>query len=245
MTIYDFDQWIRGIMDFSIPDKSLNGLQVGQLSKPIKHIAFALDACQASFSLAQKADLLFVHHGLFWGETRIDDQLAMYPRIQSLVDHDLALYAVHLPLDMASGIGNNSALAQKAGLLNLEPFAKIGLIGDLPSPISTQDLAYKVFHPYPHDIWPHHSDAITRLAIVSGGGARESFVQEAINRGANGYLTGELNHQIYHYTSELYLSVIAGGHYWSEFIGLQHFASVVAKQFPDLTISIYDLPTGC
>lgn len=169
----------------------------------------------------------------------------MYERMQSLLSYDLALYAVHLPLDMARDIGNNSALAMKAGLINLEPFADIGLIGDLPYPISTQELAHTVFHPYPHDIWPHHSNQITRLAIMSGGGAREHFVQEAVNRGANAYLTGELNHQIYHYTSEISLNVIAGGHYWSEFIGLQHFAAVVGKQFPDLTISIYDLPTGC
>lgn len=246
MTIHDFDIWVQSIMDFSIKDASLNGLQVGLSNKPLKRIAFALDACAQSFTLAKDADLLFVHHGLFWGSAKpVNEELHMYQRVRQLIQYDLALYAVHLPLDAATDCGNNASLAQIAQLTDIEPFASIGLIGNVPVPIYTNDLASKIFDPYPHQTWNHHNKPLKRIAILSGGGAKDFLVQEAVRLNADGYITGEINHQIYHYTSELQLNVIAGGHYWSEYIGLINFAEKVRSTFPTLEIEIYDIPTGC
>jgi dinuclear metal center YbgI/SA1388 family protein len=196
--ISDFDDWIRTKMDFSLSDRAYNGLQVGSLHKPLRRIAFALDACTHAFSLAKEADLLFVHHGLFWGNSPITDDINMYQRVHQLMHEDLALYAVHLPLDAAPQLGNNAALAAAVDLVDLEPFAKIGLIGNLRQPLLIDDIAQKVFKAYPTQIWSHHNNKITRLAVLSGGGASAPYVQEAIDKGANGYLTGEINHQIYH-----------------------------------------------
>ncbi|NIZ18894.1 Nif3-like dinuclear metal center hexameric protein [Entomospira culicis] len=245
MKIADFDRWAREVMDFSLTDRSINGLQVGSLNQPLRRIAFALDACAQSFSLAQEADMLFVHHGLFWGASAVDDHHAMYPRIKQLVASNLALYAVHIPLDVAPHFGNNHALAQKIGLESLQPFAGVGVIGDLPNPRASQSIAQEMFAPYPYTLWNHHNQALQRIAIISGGGANARWIQEAIDQGANGYITGEVNHAIYHYTAEMQLNLIAGGHYWSEYIGLMRFAEEVRKVFPNLEIDIYDIPTGC
>ena len=74
MTLTEFDTYINSFLrkeDFD-KDISLNGIQIQNSepdSKQIKKVAFAVDACEATAKRAaeQGADVLFVHHGLFWG----------------------------------------------------------------------------------------------------------------------------------------------------------------------------------
>ena len=72
MTLSEFDLWSRSFLQIDellTIDDSLNGVQVGRSAKPLTKVAFAVDACAASIGRAAEAgaDLLFVHHGLFWG----------------------------------------------------------------------------------------------------------------------------------------------------------------------------------
>src|SRR5260370_11462518 len=74
--------------------------------------------CAATVRLAaeQGADLLLVHHGLFWGGLLpLTDRL--YKRGAGLIGHDIPLYSAHLPLDLHPEGGNNALLARALGVL--------------------------------------------------------------------------------------------------------------------------------
>ena len=126
MLLKDFDKMIRGFLDIDridSSDASLNGLQVSRSKEELRKIAFAVDASMESFKRAhaRDADLLFVHHGLFWGRPyRLTGGL--YSRIRFLIKNDLALYGVHLPLDMHPETGNNIGIVKMLNLESVEPF---------------------------------------------------------------------------------------------------------------------------
>ena len=245
MTINDFDRWAQSIMpiaQFKKTDASLNGLQVGKMDQKLERISFALDACAASIAqaAAQKADMLFVHHGLFWGPA-VPIEGILYAQIQQLMQHNIALYAVHLPLDAVPEFGNNARVAKILNLQNCEVFSDIGFVGDLPSAMSTQEIAQKVFAPHQPLIWDN-CPSVKRVAVMVGGGAR--FAQKAAAAKADCYITGEPLHQVFHFCQESGLSFIAGGHYYSEMIGLQSFKEQVEQKFPPVQTYWIDIPTG-
>ena len=154
MHLVELDAWFRDAMsidDLEGIDSSLNGLQVTRHTTEISRVAFAVDACLETFRRAveQQADMLFVHHGIFWGhESRLTG--THYERIRFLIENDLALYAVHLPLDMHPEFGNNAGMAAALGLVELRPFGTykgqtIGCAGRLPQPRSIEQVAQTLF----------------------------------------------------------------------------------------------------
>src|SRR5947207_3981122 len=103
-------------------DGAANGLQVENRGT-VTHIAAAVDASLATVRLAidAKADLLIVHHGLFWGPTHPWTG-KRYELLRLLLDHNLAVYSSHLPLDAHPRLGNNVKLCTALGLKNPRPF---------------------------------------------------------------------------------------------------------------------------
>lgn len=245
MKVSDFDLWIKEnlpLSPYKKIDASLNGLQVGHYEQPLKKIAFALDACQASILQAaqQQADLLFVHHGLFWGQLAAIEG-ALYQQITLLIQNNISLYAVHLPLDAVGEFGNNACVAGLLDLQNCQAFADIGIIGNLPVPLSTAQVAQKVFPSTTPLIWDNAS-SVHKVAIIVGSGAKMAI--QAAQAGADCYITGEPLHQVFHFCQESRLSFIAGGHYSSEMIGLRQFKNRIQQSFPDLQTYLIDIPTG-
>ena len=125
MTLNELDAWLNAFLkkeDFP-SDPSRNGVQIqnaAPASKEVKTVAFAVDACEATALAAAKAgaDVLVVHHGLFWGgcETLTGN---FYKRAAAFIKNDLALIAYHLPLDANNPYGNNYGLAAALGLVDL------------------------------------------------------------------------------------------------------------------------------
>ena len=147
------DSYFRSILDldkFKDIDSSLNGIQVDNDGSEIKKIAFAVDAGLEVFkrTIDAGAGLLFVHHGLFWGSiNRIEGSYR--ERIKFLLDNNLSLYAVHLPLDQHPKLGNNAILAELLGLENLEPFGsysgqKIGYKGNFSKALTVEEAEKKI-----------------------------------------------------------------------------------------------------
>ena len=128
MTLNQLDEYFQSFLNMAEykRDPSLNGIQVENSNpsgKEIKKVAFAVDACQETIqrATAAGADVLFVHHGFFWGQCQTITG-THYNRIRQLLDSDMALYACHIPLDANPLVGNNYGLAQRLGLESLEPF---------------------------------------------------------------------------------------------------------------------------
>jgi dinuclear metal center YbgI/SA1388 family protein len=212
-------------------------------------VAFAVDASAESIRRAGEAEcqVLFVHHGLFWGKpVRIEGNLRK--RIKGLLDADLALYACHLPLDQHPTVGNNAVIAKKLGLESIEPFGlyhgrKLGYKGILPAPLAI-DAVLGLLGPAassPLTVIPAGPSLIRSVAIVSGGGASNAL--DAIAEGIDLYITGESSHSYYNDVVEARLNFAALGHYATETFGVRAVAERLALE-TGLETRFIDLPTG-
>ena len=252
MTLNEFDshfQELLGIPDTSRADSSWNGVQIECSDKPITRVACAVDACRASAERAAdlKADLLFVHHGLFWGRP-IAVTGTHYGRLKTFLDNDLALYAAHLPLDRHDTLGNNAVMAKKLGLEELSPFGEyhginIGWRGELASPKTMDEIATILFGG-PEELigtLPFGPDVIRTVGIVSGGAPHD--VTQAIDQGLDLYITGEPAHSVYHNCLEAGINVIFGGHYQTETFGVRAIAEYCQTTL-SLESAFVELPTG-
>lgn len=230
-------------------DDSLNGIQVGRSGSEIKKVAFAVDACLESIRRAKdlQADLLFVHHGLFWGRPlRLEGILL--ERVRMLVDNDMALYGCHLPLDMNPEVGNNAVLADLLALKERKPYGiyhgvAIGVSGVLDKPATIPEIIDKILpdNSRPLSVVAAGKTQVRRVAIVSGGAA--SSAAEAFGTDIDLYVTGEPSHSMYHYIVENRLNVIAAGHYATEIWGVKAVARKLAAETGIETVFI-DIPTG-
>lgn len=252
MTTDELNQYFYNLLEirnFAEADPSQNGLQVDNSGKEVRKAAFAVDACMETIKRAAElgADMLFVHHGLFWGKSTLITGIH-YKRIKALIDNDIALYAVHLPLDAHPRYGNNVGLAERIGLHELKPFGKwkgvqIGLCGSFEKELSLDEAVLKLF---PNgekvlNILPFGKRKIKTAGIISGGGA--GGIQEAALQGLDLYITGEIEHAVYHTALENRINVIAGGHYQTETVGVQLVAEKLERD-TGLEVCFVDVPTG-
>jgi len=252
MDVRGFDLWCRSFLQIDALkgiDDSLNGLQVGKRNDRIGKIAFAVDACAETMSRAvgAGADLLFVHHGLFWGAPlRIEG--ALLERLHLLLESDMGLYACHLPLDMHPVVGNNAVLADLLSLEDRKPFGvyhgvPIGVSGSLPETLSMEALIRKILPDAsrPRLVLPPHRPELKNVAIVSGGAPFEAF--QAFGTDIDLYITGEPSHSVYHQVLEQGLGFLAAGHYATEVWGVRAVMKKVSSELGLETVFI-DLPTG-
>ena len=233
----------------AIEDSSNNGLQVGGADQ-VTRLAFAVDASQASFEAARDAaaQMLIVHHGLFWGRPIMVTGIHRH-RLQTLLDAGISLYAAHLPLDFHDEVGNNVTLARWLNLEGVEPFGDYkglpaGFAGHLSQPCSLAQFAAQVEKSLGEPVlrvWPFGVDTIQKVGIVSGGAG--SLVSHAADAGVDVYLTGEVSHVAYHEAQEFGVNVVFGGHYATETAGLKSLAEHLSNRF-GLETNFLELPTG-
>jgi dinuclear metal center YbgI/SA1388 family protein len=252
MTSAKLDAFFRSKLDiegFLSADSSLNGIQVDNNGEEITKIVFAVDSSLETFKRAAAlgAGMVFVHHGLFWGEPlRLSG--GHRERVKFLLDHNIALYAVHLPLDHHPTLGNNGALAELLGIENPEPFGlyhgkKIGYKGKLKKPLSIDEAVIRItfMGRPPLGVYPFGKDESLSCAVISGGASHEAF--QAIDEGVDLYVTGESSHTVYHHALEAGLNLIAGGHYSTEVWGVRRIMELCASEL-HLETEFIDIPTG-
>lgn len=251
MRLEELDDYYRMLLridEYERIDSSKNGLQVDRRRREIRHAAFAVDAALGVFEEAARigADLLFVHHGLFWGR----EQCAVgahYERLRFLIEHDIALYAVHLPLDAHLELGNNAGIAETLGISPAEPFGlhkgvPIGVAGTMKSPKSLEEItALLCPDGAPLGVLPFGPSRISSVGIISGGAPLD--VDQAIALGLDLFITGDANHIAYHRCREAKINAMFAGHYATETYGVQRVARRTAEQ-TDITTTFVDFPTG-
>jgi dinuclear metal center YbgI/SA1388 family protein len=224
-------------------DFCVNGLQVPGAQR-VSTLATGVSAQAELFerAAAEGAELLLVHHGLFWGAgvAAIDPILAH--RLRLLFEANIALAAYHLPLDAHPLVGNNALLARALGAEGeLEPFAPhrgrpIGFIATLPQVgdgegAPAADLFARVHtiterEPLVFDYGPPR---VRRLAIVSGAGA--DYIDDAVAAGADGLLTGEVPERAMAQAREAGIHLLAAGHYATETFGVKRLGEQLAERF--------------
>jgi len=228
-------------------DYGPNGLQVPGAAQ-VETVATGVSANLELFDRAasENAQLLIVHHGLFWGTSPGPIDSPLKRRLKILFDGDIGLAAYHLPLDAHPELGNNALIAKALGATSLEPFAlhhgePIGFIatlsgggGDNASEdegTSAQALFTRVRELTARDplVFDAGPPTIRRLAIVSGGGA--DYIADAIAAGADALLTGEPVERVMSTARESGIHFIAAGHYATETFGVKALGEHIAQRF--------------
>ena len=237
-----------------IPDfpGALNGIQV-ETASPIVRVAAAVDARERTIRGAANAgaNLLIVHHGLFWGGVQ-PLRGAFLRRVRLLLEHEIAVYSAHVPLDMHPERGNNVLLARELGLEPSAGFARyktidIGVAGR--SEISTPEVvarATKFARGHGHDVrtaGPVAGKVTRRWAICTGAGAGQETLREAMAAGVDTLVVGEGPHWTAIDADESGLTIIYAGHYATETLGVRSLAAYVGETF-DLPSLFLEAPTG-
>jgi dinuclear metal center YbgI/SA1388 family protein len=214
------------------PDYGPMGLQV-EGAREVRRIACGVSASRELFerAAARGAQLVLVHHGLFWRNepTRIDRR--MKGRLKTLFDHDLSLAAYHLALDAHPEIGNAVLLARAVGIEPAGPFAQHGVGGTLREPCGIGELAERVRAQLEREplVFAGGPEPIRSVAVLTGGGGRALL--EAAREGYDAFLTGEPEEPALHDARELGIHFVAAGHYATERLGIQALAARIAERF--------------
>jgi dinuclear metal center YbgI/SA1388 family protein len=202
-------------------------------AEEVRKVACGVSASRELFERASAAgaQLVLVHHGLFWNnESRVVDK-RMKGRLRALFDGDLTLVAYHLALDAHPEVGNNALLARELGVSVQGPFAGIGVGGRLDPPLPIDQFATRVRDALGREplVFAHGPERIERVALVSGGGG-QSLV-DAAREGYDLFLTGEPQEPSLHTARELGIHFVAAGHYATERLGVQALAERLADRF--------------
>jgi dinuclear metal center YbgI/SA1388 family protein len=239
----DILEYARELLDLdAFHDYGPMGLQVVGADDVTK-IAAGVSSSRELFERAAQsgAQLLIVHHGLFWeNDPRIVDR-QLKARLQALFDGDVTLASYHLALDAHPEIGNNALLAGLLGVDSRERVLEWGFGGRLEPTVGLDELAGRLERatgqkPQVFDGGP---EAIERVAVITGGAAR-LFPQIAA-LGYDAYVTGEPAEPTLHAARELATHFLAGGHYATETFGIKALAQKLAERF-DLEWEFLDLP---
>jgi dinuclear metal center YbgI/SA1388 family protein len=232
---------------------AFNGLQLantGSVSKVAAAVDFSSRAIKAA--IAADANLLIVHHGMFWNGI----QLLVgpgYTRLRQLLDADIAVYSSHLPLDRHPQFGNNTLMAKALGLEPSQEFARfkdifIGAQGTCD--INTSTLIKRARHFSQSNggeviatpgISP--DQRTRRWAICTGAGASAETLAEATQQNIDTLIVGEGPHWTAVEAMERGITIIYLGHYASETLGVQSLAAEVARHF-ELSWTNISAPTG-
>jgi dinuclear metal center YbgI/SA1388 family protein len=216
----------------SFRDYGPMGMQVVG-SEQVDRVVCGVSASRELFerAAAAGAQLVLVHHGLFWeNEPRTVDR-RMKGRLQALFDADLTLVAYHLALDAHPEVGNNVLLARELGVEVDGPFAGIGVGGPIPGGISVDELAARARVAVGREplVFAEGPERIERAAVVSGGAARH--LPEAAQEGYDVLVTGEAAEPTMMAARELGIHFLAAGHYATERLGVQALAARIAERF--------------
>src|SRR5260364_227621 len=215
-------------------NSSPNGLQVeGQ--RDIRKLATGVTASRALLeaALAWGADAALVHHGFFWKNEPLPIRGWKYQRLRLLLANGMHLFAYHLPLDAHPELGNNAQLGQRLGVCAEGRFGdqELGWTGSLPEPVTLAAFSAQV------------NDALGRAPLALGDakrsirrvawctGAAQSFFSDAIQAGADLYLSGEVSESTTHLARESGVAYLAAGHHATERYGVQALGQHLADRF--------------
>ncbi len=235
------------IHDIKDAPVALNGLQV-ENNGDVSRIALAVDASQATLeaAIAAGADLLIVHHGLFWSGLR---PLTGWwkKKVATCLEGNLAVYSAHLPLDMHPEFGNNARIARALGLEDVQPEinyggTSIGMAGTFAG--SVGELAEKYAEVTGAPVRGTIIDASApagRVAVCSGGAAGEIY--QAAAKGYSCYLSGEELHWAATAAEDMGVNLLLAGHYATETFGVEALGELLSERF-GLPCTFIDMPTG-
>ena len=205
------------------------GLLVGSYAQKVERILVALDVDDTvvAEAIERSADMIVAHHpAIFRGLKQLRTDLPLGRRLAALLTHGIAVAAAHTNLDITRG-GVNDVLAARLGLEKLSTFItteqadgsaeSLGRIGTLPASVAIDDFAHSVRERLgvSHVRLVRAADRpVRRVAVVGGAGAE--FIDTAVRRGADVYLTGDVKYHEAQRAAEQGMHLIDAGHFGTE-----------------------------
>ncbi len=248
----DIDSVIQYIHDdllsiHAIDDISINGIQVEGSRKNILKIGTAVTASLSTIERAcrDKVDLLIVHHGLLLKNRALPITGLLLKKIGLLYSHGVTLAAYHLPLDVHPSIGNAWSLPLDLGWQATTPFClwqnscHLGVMSILPQKMQATLLANQLisyFNPIQYQLILPKKE-IQRVAFVPGQGHK--YIHEAIELGADCFITGTADEPLWHIANEMGISFFSCGHHATEKRGVQKLGAHLADKY-SLIHTFYD-----
>ncbi len=220
--------WLDHVLDVNAfaDDASNNGVQITRTGDEVTKVAFAVDGSLASVEAAARegAELLVVHHGISWGGGIRRLTGGEYNVVKAAMDANVALYAVHLPLDANRKYGNNWELARHLGLKQIEPaFA---------------------YHGYTIGVTGIAADG-RKIGVCSGGAGE--FAAEAKRLGCDAFVTGEANWGEQIAAENVGMRMVCAGHYETEIFGVAALSAAMKKilKIPTVFVSVLLVLGAC
>ncbi|MDE0068848.1 MAG: Nif3-like dinuclear metal center hexameric protein [Caldilineaceae bacterium] len=231
-----------------VADYGPQGLQI-EGRPQVDKIVGLVDAHQpcVEAALDRSADLMLVHHGIFWGGAK--PLVGSYGRlVRAFIEHDLNLYAAHLALDAHPQWGNNAELARRLGLTVTDWWANVkgtplAVLAECEVPLPFDELVdrYRERVGMPRLVQAEGPAMVKKVGILSGFGADK--IADAAGLGCDAYITGETSHSQYYEAVNAGINLLYGGHYTSETVGVQALGAHLAERF-NVDFEFVDLPTG-
>lgn len=235
----EINAWLDELLEpQAFTDYCPNGLQVPgtpEVERVVTGVSGGLELFERAAGVG--ADMVLVHHGIFWGAGPQAVDRLTYPRLKLLIEQEISLLAYHLPLDGHPQVGNNALLADAIGATTQEPFAlhegrPIGIEASFAGGIGRDELVQRVTgavggrEPL---VFPEGSGTVERVGIVSGAGA--SYLADAIAAGLDAFITGEPAERVMNEATEAGITFVAAGHYATETFGVRRLGEMLSEQF--------------
>ncbi|MGI4813292.1 MAG: Nif3-like dinuclear metal center hexameric protein [Janthinobacterium lividum] len=235
MDVSELELYLNNLLETPrFPDYCPNGLQVEgrrRIEKLATGVTASLDFVEAAAEWG--ADALLVHHGYFWKNEAPAIVGIKYRRLRALLARDINLFAYHLPLDAHPTLGNNAQLGARLGWVGASQFGDNGLgwMASLPVPVALEGLSAQI------------GNVLMRAPLVLGDaqtevrrvawctGAAQGYFAEAIDAGADVFVTGEVSEPTFHLARESGVAFIGAGHHATERYGVQAVGAHLAEAF--------------
>ncbi len=208
-----------------------NGLQIegrANITKIISGVSANLDLIERSID--EKADALFVHHGFFWKNEGPNIVGIKKNRIKALLDNNINLFGFHLPLDAHPVVGNNIQLAMRLNIANPTPIGDtLVWQGEVNSTLADVKQAVKNVTERDPLVFGDGNKLINKIAWCTGGA--QSYIEHAIESGADCFITGEVSEQIPAIAKENNIAFVSAGHHATERYGIQALCQHLGQKF--------------
>src|SRR4051812_30460924 len=222
----------------SFRDLGPNGLQVPG-GRDVQRVVTGVTAQRALIERAAEVDaqLVLVHHGLFWDFHPTGLTPVLAERLRLLFVHDIALAGYHLPLDAHPAVGNNALLAERLGCERHEPFGEvkgraIGRAGEFDGDgLPAAEFFSRVREVTGREptVFAGGPERVRRVGIVSGSAA--DLMPAAVAAGLDAFVTGEPREHVMADALEGGIHFVAAGHYATETFGVRALGDWLAERF--------------
>jgi dinuclear metal center YbgI/SA1388 family protein len=216
----------------SIKDGLPNGLQVPG-SEDVHLVVSGVSASLELFRRAADAgaDMVLVHHGMFYGSGPGPIDVREKARLKALFDADMSLLAYHLPLDAHAELGNSMLMARRLGLPEPRPFREFGVLADLDPAQPLDDLLGRVRREVNPEllVMREGPQLVSRVAVFTGSASPE--LGAAADAGAQLFISGEPKEPVTADAREAGVTFVAAGHHATEVFGVQALGDLLAQEF--------------